>query len=246
MSVVIPTYNGEEGLESLLSALIPLLESLNRRWEVYFVDDHGSDGSFDLIRQFHQHDSRIRGCRLAENRGQQNALFCGLVLCEGEVVITMDDDLQHPVDRIPQLIEHLEEGPVPQDLVYCVTRNPRRPLILRLGTDMTDLFFRLFTGKPGQVEVGSYRILRRSVVDRIRECKGSFVYVSAMIFRSCPGLKVSSFRYDSSGPAAGTRTGTRFSLLSRIRVFGNLFHAYGPFRWLTGNQDDPFRVEAEL
>lgn len=228
--------------------VLPSLEGLNRSWEIFFVDDHSRDGSYDLIKSFHERDNRIRGCRLNENRGQQNALFCGLSSCSGELVLTMDDDGQHPISRLPDLLAEIEMG---WDAVYLVNRDGGRPVILRLGTFMTDLFFRLFCRKPSGVEIGSYRIIRRSLIENFSENPGRFVYISALIFRSRPVPRVTSLHY-TPGDSPGMRN-SRFSLRGRLKVFILLFLHYGPLRrivqWIdsrTGHENQPYEIEEIL
>jgi glycosyltransferase involved in cell wall biosynthesis len=96
LSVVIPVYNGRNNLTSLIQDLIPVLDESGKSWEIFLVDDHSRDNSFNLIRDFNREDKRIRGCQLRENRGQQNALLCGIHSCRGDLILTMDDDGQHP------------------------------------------------------------------------------------------------------------------------------------------------------
>ena len=219
------------------------MESLDRSWEIYFVDDHSRDGSFELIREYNLRDRRVGGCRLVENRGQQNALFCGLLSCRGEIAVTMDDDGQHPLSRLPQLLETLEAG---WDVVYMVNRDGCRNSILRLGTYLTDRFFSLFCGKPAGVEIGSYRILRRSVIENFRNQGRKFIYVSALIFRTLPPPAVCSIRYNPREAAVPAPETSRFSLLKRAGVFLLLFLYYGPFRRLILQRAEPYRVEETL
>ena len=242
LSVVIPVYNGASGLDGLFTSLVPVLEEWGRSWEIFLVDDHSGDGSFEKVREYHMKDRRITGCRLQKNRGQQNALYCGLCSCSGEYIITMDDDGQHPVDRIPFLIRTLEEEK--REAVYMVNRNPERERILRLGTYATDLFFRLFCGKPRGVEIGSYRILRRALVERIKGQSGKFVYISALIFRSKPRPSVRSLRYEALPLTSGGKS--RFSFKRRLIVFVRLFFYYGPFRRFVPRRGFPYAVEAAL
>ncbi len=239
--MVIPVYNGEEGLVSLVDSLIPHLDQTGLNWEIFFVDDGSGDGSFPLIREMHRRDSRIRGCALAENRGQQNALYCGLVSSSGNYVITMDDDGQHPVDQIPLLIGKLEEG---YDAVYSVNRDPCRPAVLRLGTAGTGLFFTLFCRKPRGVEIGSYRILRREIIESFPPAAGGFVYVSALLFASSPPPRVCSFRYQRRETGSGRQS--RFSLGGRFKVFRKLFLYYGPLRRFMPLKGEPFRIGEKL
>ena len=186
----------------------------------------------------HGKDRRIRGCRLAENRGQQNAVYCGLLSCRGWNIVTMDDDGQHPLSRLTDLIETLEQG---WDAVYMVNRTEERSGIQRFGTGVTDLFFRLFCGKPAGVEIGSYRIMKRSLVERFEKTPSRFVYISALIFRSRPDASVCSLRYEPD--KSEVMRSSRFSLKRRAVVFARLFLHYGPFRKLIPSRGAPYSIE---
>lgn len=241
LSVVVPLYNGKDHINPLLGRLVPILEALNQTWEVYFVDDRSTDGGFDFIRAVHDGDRRITGCRLKENRGQQNALYAGLVNSRGRYVITMDDDGQHPAERIPQLLSRLKGESL--DCLYLVNRDRPRSLFLKLGTGLTGLFFTLFCGKPRGVDVGSFRILTRELIDRIKGAEGPFVYISALILMQKP--RVASFRYGIS-EVDDAREGSRFRPASLLRLYGRLVLYYGPLSRLVKREGSPYELEEEL
>jgi glycosyltransferase involved in cell wall biosynthesis len=243
LSVVIPVYNGRNNLTSLIQDLIPVLNESGKSWEIFFVDDHSRDNSFDLIRDFNREDKRIRGCQLRENRGQQNALLCGIHSCRGDLILTMDDDGQHPPRRIPEMLGALETG---VEGVYMVRTGGKRSWLLRWGTNLTDLFFTLFLGKPGHVKIGSYRIIKRSLVERF-PLSGSFAYISALIFLSRPRPVLKTLFYHNS---EGRNNGeSRFSFKSRIHLFGRLFFYYGPLKLIGkvwNRRGKPYDVEEIL
>jgi undecaprenyl-phosphate 4-deoxy-4-formamido-L-arabinose transferase len=241
LTVVIPIYNGAGNLEPLLARLVPVLEHLDLFWEILFIDDCSSDGGFQRIEEYHKRDNRIRAIRLLRNAGQQNAVYCGLCSSGGSLIITMDDDLQHPPEIIPELLSLISRG---YDLVYAVNREAGRKQVLRIGTGITDLFFSLFLKKPRAVEIGSYRIMTRELVLRIKKAKTDFVYVSALIFKSTPIPVVHSFRYVS--PAIEEVGRTRINLKSRFELFLKLFAYYGPFSKLKKRRGDPFLIERRL
>jgi polyisoprenyl-phosphate glycosyltransferase len=110
ISVVIPLYNEEENVEQLFRELLPVLTLTNRPWEVLFVDDGSRDQSFQMVKELHIRDNRISGISLSRNFGHQVALTAGLQHARGEMVITMDADLQHPPKEIPRLIEQYNLG----------------------------------------------------------------------------------------------------------------------------------------
>jgi dolichol-phosphate mannosyltransferase len=116
-SVVIPLLNEQASVRPLLERLVPVLESLGDDWEVILVDDGSTDGTWSLVSDAAAHDARIRGLRLSRRFGHQAAISAGLAAAEGDGVITMDGDLQHPPEVIPSLVAKGREG---FDIVHAV------------------------------------------------------------------------------------------------------------------------------
>ncbi|NND93406.1 MAG: glycosyltransferase family 2 protein [Flavobacteriales bacterium] len=110
ISIVIPVYNEVGNIQPLYSALVDVLGSPDRSFEIIFVDDGSSDGTFEMIASIHTRDQRVRGFSLSRNFGHQTALFAGLKESRGDVVITMDGDMQHPPHVIPDMLEEYEHG----------------------------------------------------------------------------------------------------------------------------------------
>ena len=111
VSVVIPVYNEVESLPELHEALVASLEKVGPAWEILYVDDGSTDGSFDVLRRFHEQDpTRVRVIRFRRNFGQTAALAAGFHRVRGDVVITLDADLQNDPRDIPLLLERIQEG----------------------------------------------------------------------------------------------------------------------------------------
>ena len=111
ISVVIPLLNEEESLGELYGWIERVMEANGYSYEVIFVDDGSSDSSWSIIEQLSQKDQRIRGVRFRTNYGKSAALYCGFERAVGNVVITMDADLQDSPDEIPALYKMIvEEG----------------------------------------------------------------------------------------------------------------------------------------
>lgn len=108
LSVVIPTFNEEENLSILWPELRAVLDGLGLRYEVIFVDDGSQDRSAEIIREFHQQDSRVRLVRLKVNSGETAATDAGLRAARGRHVVTMDADLQNDPHDIPTLLSQLD------------------------------------------------------------------------------------------------------------------------------------------
>lgn len=110
ISVVVPVYNEEPNLEGLFTEMMAAMEGYGRSFEVIAVDDGSSDGSFRVLKALHDRDSRLRVVRLARNFGQNPALYAGFERVRGQIVVTIDADLQNPPSEIPRLIDKLNEG----------------------------------------------------------------------------------------------------------------------------------------
>jgi len=109
LSVVIPVYNEKENISSLTAKLQMVLQAIGGEYEILFIDDGSTDETVALLKELNQKDKRIKAILLSRNFGHQIALSAGLENAKGEIVITLDGDLQHPVELIPQLLEtHLK------------------------------------------------------------------------------------------------------------------------------------------
>lgn len=110
LSIVIPAYNEEENIPILYEKLKKVLDSLGEDYEVIFVDDGSTDSTFDILRELATKDKRIKVLRFKRNYGQTAALSAGFEHAKGEVIITLDADLQNDPEDIPTLLEKLKEG----------------------------------------------------------------------------------------------------------------------------------------
>jgi undecaprenyl-phosphate 4-deoxy-4-formamido-L-arabinose transferase len=110
LSVVVTLYNESASLEELHRRTIDALEPLGRPFEIVYVDDGSSDGSFATLERLHDADARVRAVRFKRNFGQHPAMHAGLSRARGEVVVTMDGDLQNAPEDIPRLVAAVESG----------------------------------------------------------------------------------------------------------------------------------------
>jgi len=110
LSVVIPAYNEEENIPILYDKLKKVLENLQEDYEIIFVDDGSQDRTFEVLKEIAQKDSKVKVIRFKRNYGQTAALYAGFQYAKGDVIITMDADLQNDPEDIPRLLEKLREG----------------------------------------------------------------------------------------------------------------------------------------
>ena len=109
ISVVVPLYNEEESLAELHEWIVRVMGENGFSYEIVFVDDGSSDGSWEAVCRLKVRDPHVRGIRFRRNYGKSAALYCGFEAARGEVVITMDADLQDSPDEIPELYRMVAE-----------------------------------------------------------------------------------------------------------------------------------------
>jgi undecaprenyl-phosphate 4-deoxy-4-formamido-L-arabinose transferase len=110
LSLVVPVYNEEATIDELYRRTIAALEPTGRTFELIVVDDGSSDGTFARVEALHDADPRIRGVRFKRNFGQHPAMHAGFLRARGDVIVTMDGDLQNEPEDIPRLVEAVEGG----------------------------------------------------------------------------------------------------------------------------------------
>lgn len=110
VSVVVTVLNEERSVEDLYRRTVAALEPSSWSFELIFVDDGSTDGSFELLRRLHEEDPRVRVVRFKRNFGQHPAMHAGLARARGEIVVTMDGDLQNAPEDIPRLVAAVEAG----------------------------------------------------------------------------------------------------------------------------------------
>jgi glycosyltransferase involved in cell wall biosynthesis len=206
VSVVLPVYRCRPMLDELHRRLAAVLDGLDTRFEIIFVDDASPDGSYELLQALASRDTRVRVSAHGVRSGQHAALLTGLAASRGQIVVTMDADLQDPPEAIPGLLRTLAEG---YAAVYAGRRG-RYESRTRLATSW--LFkhaISLVTGMPA--DGGSFIAMRREVADRVPACAGRPPYVTAAVaWAGRPVVSVPVIR--------GVRREGRSSFTARMRL----------------------------
>jgi undecaprenyl-phosphate 4-deoxy-4-formamido-L-arabinose transferase len=177
LSVVIPVFNEVATLVDLHLRLSRTLKDMGRPWEVIFVDDGSTDGSADVLRALHVQDPGVRVIRFNRNYGQHAAVFAGMEHARGDVVLTLDADLQNPPEEIPRLLARLEEG---HDVVGGARVTRHDPWFRRAASRVVNRTTSAIVG----VRMSDYgcmlRAYRRSVVDQIVACHEISRFIPAL------------------------------------------------------------------
>jgi undecaprenyl-phosphate 4-deoxy-4-formamido-L-arabinose transferase len=182
VSIVIPVFNEQESLTALIGRTSAACGQLRQRYEIILVDDGSSDNSADILSAAAERpDSHIIAVLLNRNYGQHSAIMAGFLQATGDLVITLDADLQNPPEEIPRLVSVAEEG---YDVVGSVRANRQDSWFRKTASHMINKLIQRSTGKA----MGDYgcmlRAYRRQVVEAMLHCheRSTFIPILANSF----------------------------------------------------------------
>ena len=213
LSVVIPVYNSEPMLDELVARLQTALTDLTPQFEVILVNDGSRDGSWQAITHLCEQHTWLHGINLMRNYGQHNALLCGIRDANHDIIITMDDDLQHPPEEIHKLVQQLETGyavvyGVPDKLPHSLWRNFFSRLIKRI--------LAYVMGVPGLQDIGAFRAFHSDLRRAFAAYSSSHVLLDVLLSWSTTNFGFIHVREDRRKIGQSNYT---FSKLASYAIF---------------------------
>ncbi|RMH69101.1 MAG: glycosyltransferase [Gemmatimonadetes bacterium] len=213
-SIVVPVYNTAQSLVELSDRVHAVFEQLPAAdYELIFIDDASpSPETWRVLTQLAQSNSHIRIIQLMRNFGQQAATLCGMARARGDYIITMDDDLQHYPEDIPKLIAQQHH-----DIVIIEFRKKYHSAFKRITSKLKGWFDHILIGKPKHIQLSSFRLIRRSVIDAMLTIHTPNPFIPALMFyvsKDIVGVPA------EHGKRKEGKTGYTFGKL--VRVFSNL------------------------
>lgn len=178
LSVVVPVYNSAPLLSELVARLEAVLESMSDGYELVLVNDASRDDSWSRIVALSENDPHVRGLDLARNYGQHAATLAGIRAARGDLVVTIDDDLQNPPEEIPKLVAKLDEG---HDVVYGVALTGDRGLVRNALTWVTKRALRIAVGAHVPTNVSGYRAFRTNLRTAFDDFRSPYVSVDVLL-----------------------------------------------------------------
>ena len=166
LSVVIPVYNSQDSLAPLIARLEGVLPDISSAYEVVLVNDGSRDKSWSVICAEVEKHPFVKGVNLMRNYGQHNAILCGIRAGAQRMIITMDDDLQHPPEEIHKLLEKLDEG---YDVVYGSPASLPHSLWRNLFSRFTKRALAYAMGIRTIRDIGPFRAFRARSARRFRQ-----------------------------------------------------------------------------
>jgi undecaprenyl-phosphate 4-deoxy-4-formamido-L-arabinose transferase len=177
LSIVIPVFNEERNLPDLHQRLSRTLKDVDRPYEILFVDDGSTDGSADVLRALRAQDPMARVIRFNRNYGQHAAILAGLERARGDVVVTLDADLQNPPEEIPRLLAVSDTG---VEVVGGLRASRHDPWLRRFGSWVMNRVTSAVVG-VGLRDYGCMlRAYRRPAVERILDAREASAFIPAL------------------------------------------------------------------
>jgi len=210
ISIVIPVCNEEANVSIVVVALQNVFSTLPYIYTITFIDDGSTDDTVAELKRIAAEHNNIFYISLARNFGHQNALKAGLDLVDGDGVIMMDGDMQHPPDLIPEMLEHWEAG---YDVVYTIRKDHQEMPLMKRKT--SNMFYNLINNLSDiELEQGTadFRLMDKKVVEVFRVFKEADLFMRGLV--KWMGFNQLGIEYD---PAQRTRGKSKYTLKKMIR-----------------------------
>ena len=176
ISVVIPVYNEQANLPTLMQRLVAVMEGMSKRYEIILVDDGSRDDSLNMMKDYAK-QPYVKVVELTRNYGQHAAIMAGFSVSRGDIVVTMDADLQNPPEEIPNLIRVIEEG---YDVVGTIRKSRKDSFFRIWPSRIINIVARKITGVHMRDWGCMLRAYRQPVVKRMTECHEHSTFIPAL------------------------------------------------------------------
>ncbi|OFY89006.1 MAG: hypothetical protein A3K10_13640 [Bacteroidetes bacterium RIFCSPLOWO2_12_FULL_31_6] len=220
ISIVIPVYNSSKSLHELVERTINTFNNLpNYSLELIFVNDGSLDNSWEVLQALKvKYPAIIKAINFTKNYGQHNAILCGFSFCSGDFVVTMDDDLQHPPEEIPKLIEAQKINNT--DIVYGMYKVKYHSVIRNIGS----AFIRKTSDYKKQTHEGgsSFRLLRKSLVETVvKNHSQNFLFLDAVLNWYSTNIQLVEVNHESRKFGK-----TGYTLTKLLNIYINIVYYY--------------------
>ena len=214
-SIVVPFYNEQENIPTLYMKITEVMDSIGEPYEMVFVDDGSKDNSYRVLSEIYEHDRRVNVVRLRRNFGQTPALKAGFDFARGEIVISMDGDLQHDPEEIPRFLEKIDEG---FDLVSGWRANRRDHwLMRRLPSRVANWMMAKLSGIELHDFGTTFKAYRREILQEIQLYGELHRFIPALA--SSTGARIAEVPISNSDRKNGK---SNYGIGRTIRVFFDL------------------------
>lgn len=175
-SIVIPIYGAADVVVELVERIVFELDKQGEPYEIIMVEDDGPDNSWEVMKSLLPRFPQLRLFKLTRNFGQHNALMCGFAKSRGDLIITLDDDLQNPPEEISKLILKIEEG---YDVVYGVPTKKNHHPLRNIGSYLVRLMYEVIF--KTSVFITAFRVIRKDIISGILTYNKNFTFIDGLI-----------------------------------------------------------------
>lgn len=216
LSIVVPVYNEEDSVLPLFERIVNTCRPLGRPYELIFVDDGSRDRTFDILENMHWRDTRIKVIRFRKNYGQTAAMAAGFRYARGDVIVSMDGDLQNDPSDIPRLLGKIEEG---YDVV-CGWRKDRKDKLIsrKIPSRIANWLIGTITGVPIHDNGCSLKAYRAGVINRVALYSEMHRFIPAM--STLTGARITEIEVRHHARQFGK---SKYGISRACRVFLDLF-----------------------
>lgn len=179
-SIVIPVYNSRDCLNDLAARLTDVLTGMARAFEIILINDYSNDDSWEVIKQLCMKIQEVKGVNLRKNFGQDNAIMAGLHHASGNIIVIMDDDLQHSPSDIPSLVDSVESG---YDICYGRYDDKKQTWVKNLGSWFNDKVANWILNKPKDCYLSPFKAIRSEIIREVMKYDGPYPYIDGLLFR---------------------------------------------------------------
>jgi undecaprenyl-phosphate 4-deoxy-4-formamido-L-arabinose transferase len=178
LSIIIPVFNSENTITILCEEIISALSSFLHPFEIILVNDCSSDGSWKKIIEVSKSSKYIVGVNLRKNSGEDNAVMAGLTISKGNIIVLMDDDLQHNPKDIIKLYGECKSG---YDVCFANFNIKKQSVFKNISSRINGKLMEFLLKKPKHIYLSSFKAIKRDIVNEIINFSGSFPYVNGII-----------------------------------------------------------------
>lgn len=182
ISFVIPCYRSEGTISQVINEIIDVVAHMDGTdYEIIAVDDNSPDGVYEVLVKLAQENKKIKAIHFAKNFGQHAGIMAGIQASDGDVVVSLDDDGQCPIDHLPELIAPLRNG---WDIAIAQYGKKKQSWFKNLCSRLNEITSNILVDKPNDIQMGNFMAFKRVVADELCRYTGPYPYLSGLLFRT--------------------------------------------------------------
>lgn len=187
LSFVIPCYGSENTIAKVIEEIEQTMgQRPEYQYEIITINDCSPDNVFNILKMLAYKKPSLKVIDLAQNMGKHSAIMAGYSVVTGDLIVNIDDDGQCPVDKLWNLVDVIDEG---YDVAIAKYPIKKQSAFKNFGSHVNSMMSKLLIGKPKNIQISNFSILKRYVVDEIKKYEHAFPYLEGLILRTTKSIK---------------------------------------------------------